>query len=242
MALKEIKFKNEPLSLSYEILNLQHSKTILFLHGWGSNKEIMKMAFGSYLKDYRHLYLDLPGFGASKNEKLVLTTKDYKEIVELFLKRLGIRVDMVVGHSFGGKVATLLEPPCLILLSSAGIVLPKPFKVRLKIALFKLLKPFGGGKIRKFFVSQDAKDISLNMYETFKNVVDEDFRDKFASFKNRALIFWGKDDKATPLIAGKEINSLIKNSKFYLFDGDHYFFLDNKDKIAQIIEKECGRS
>jgi len=129
----------------------------------------------------------------------------------------------------------------LVLLSSAGIRVKKPLSVRAKIALFKLLKPFGGDKIKNLFVSNDAKGMSHSMYETFKNVVDEDFEEIFAKYRGRALIFWGKDDTATPLFAGEKIASLIKNSKFYPLDGDHYFFVYHKDFIARKIMEELGK-
>ena len=63
MAIKQIKYSNKTFNISYEILNPRCKNTIVFLHGWGSNKEIMKQAFGEFLKDYKHIYIDMPGFG-----------------------------------------------------------------------------------------------------------------------------------------------------------------------------------
>ena len=57
--------------------------------------------------------------------------------------------------------------------------------------------------------------MSKIMYETLKNVVDEDFSDIFASLNSNALIFWGISDDATPLSSGETIAKLIKNSQFY---------------------------
>jgi len=242
MAVTEVSYRGESLELSYKLINPSKSEAILFLHGWGSNKEIMAQAFGSNLKEFKHIYLDMPGFGASGNENLILTTKDYANIVKLFLESIGVEPKIVAGHSFGGKVATLLNPKCLVLISSAGILVPKPFKVRVKIAIFKLLKPFGIAKIRKFFVSSDAKEMNQVMYETFKNVVDEEFEDNFKNYQGKALLFWGKEDTATPLWTGEKINSLIKNSKLFPLSGDHYFFLQHAKFISQEIEKECKDS
>ena len=174
MALKEINCKEQKFKLSYEMVNPTAKESVLVLHGWGSNKEIMKQAFGKELKEYKHIYLDLPGFGASSNE-MILTTQDYGEIVKLFLETLNIEPLVVMGHSFGGKVATLLNRPYLVLLSSAGVVTEKPWSVKIKIATFKFLKPLGMKRIRELFVAPDAQGMSHEMYETFKNVVDEDF-------------------------------------------------------------------
>lgn len=236
MAIKEIKYKNKTFKLSYEIINPHIEDSTLILHGWGSNKEIMKQAFSKELKEYKHIYLDMPGFGASSND-MILTTKDYGNIIKLFLETLKVEPKIVMGHSFGGKVATLLNTPYLVLLSSAGVVTVKPWSIKVKIATFKLLKPLGFGKIRELFISPDAKNMSHEMYETFKNVVDEDFEEEFSKSKSRALCFWGIDDTATPLYTGEKIASLIENSKFYPLEGDHFFFLKHAKFISSEIEK-----
>jgi len=238
MASKEITYKAKLFQLSYELVNPTQDKVLLILHGWGSNKEIMKQAFAKTLPQYKHIYLDMPGFGKSNND-MVLTTEDYGYIVQLFLEALGVKATIAMGHSFGGKVATLLNSPCLVLLSSAGIVTVKPWSIKVKIATFKLLKPLGMKKIRELFVAPDAQGMSHEMYETFKNVVDEDFESSFSKSKSKALCFWGKEDTATPLYTGEKIAGLIENSEFYPLEGDHFFFLQHKDFIAQTITTEC---
>jgi len=238
MASKEIHYKDRPFQLSYELVNPTQEEVLLVLHGWGSNKEIMKQAFGKTLPQYKHIYLDMPGFGKSNND-MILTTEDYGHIVQLFLEALGVSATIAMGHSFGGKVATLLNTPCLVLLSSAGVVTIKPWSIKVKIATFKLLKPLGMKKIRELFVAPDAQGMSHEMYETFKNVVDEDFEDSFVKSNSKALCFWGKEDTATPLYTGEKIAGLIENSEFYPLEGDHFFFLQHKDFIAQTITEQC---
>jgi pimeloyl-ACP methyl ester carboxylesterase len=234
MATRVIGYKERDFSLSYEMVNPSAEPTILILHGWGSNKEIMKQAFGKHFASFRHLYVDMPGFGRSDNE-MILTTEDYAQIIHLFLDGLGIKPEIAMGHSFGGKVATLLATPYLVLLSSAGIITEKPWSIKLKIATVKFLKPLGMKKIRSLFVAPDAQGMSHEMYETFKNVVDEDFESEFSQSQSKALLFWGKADTATPLYTGEKIASLIPDSQFYPLDGDHFFFLQHADFIEEKI-------
>jgi pimeloyl-ACP methyl ester carboxylesterase len=240
MASRTIRHAKGEFELSYEQLNPGAAKCILWLHGWGSNKELMKQAFGRTLPGWRHLYLDMPGFGRSPNDRF-LTTGEYAEIVRLFLDDLGVEPAVIAGHSFGGKVATLLNPPCLVLLSSSGVPVPKPFSVRAKIALFKLLKPLGLGKLRSIFASQDVQGMNPGMYETFKRVVNEAFEENFAKVSGRALLFWGESDTATPLWTGERIAGLIPDAAFVPMKGDHYFFLDaaNAAEIGRRIEESC---
>ncbi len=236
MAVKEVKYRGNIYPISYTISG-SGSRYILFLHGWGSNKEIMSSSFSKYLSSFKHIYIDMPGFGNSTNSNF-LTTNDYSNIIKIFLKEIKVEPTVIAGHSFGGKVATLMKPINLVLLSSAGILVPKPFKVKAKIALFKLLKPLGIAKLRKLFVADDAKQMSSGMYETFKYVVNEEFEDNFKEYSGKALLFWGKSDTATPLWTAENINKYIVNSKLYPLNGDHFFFINHSKFISEIIEKE----
>ncbi len=239
MAVCDIEYDGERFSLSYTIKNRNKHKTILFLHGWGSNKEVMQQAFGGYIPEFRHIYLDMPGFGHSPNDTTVFTTKDYANMVQIFLDEIKAKPEVIAGHSFGGKVATLLNPKCLVLISSAGILVPKSIKTKAKIVTYKLLKPLGVHKFRKLFVSADAKDMNKVMYETFKNVVDEDFEYYFKNFTNKALLFWGIDDTATPLWTGEKINELIPDSTLFELVGGHFFFIEDAKFISERISNEC---
>ena len=84
MAVKSIQYNQHTLDISYEILNPQATVDMIVLHGWGSNKGIMSKSFAPHMKAFRHIYIDLPGFGGSTCN-LVLQTKDYARIVELLM-------------------------------------------------------------------------------------------------------------------------------------------------------------
>ncbi|MBP3208222.1 MAG: alpha/beta hydrolase [Campylobacter sp.] len=240
MASKDIIYNDISYKISYDVLNTEFEPYILILHGWGAKKELMMRAFDTKFKKFRQIYVDLPGFGRS-SIKDAIATNDYAEIIKEFISRLGLSPIAIMGHSFGGKVATLLNPQNLILLSSAGILEPKPLKVRLKIAIFKILKTLGLSKFYKFFATSDVKGMSKVMYEILKLVVNEDFTEHFKSVSStKTLIFWGREDTATHLQSGEKIHSLIKNSKFYPLDGDHFFFIKNGEFIAKTIEKELA--
>ena len=243
VASKELVCGGESYKISYEISNLQHAEYILVLHDWGANKALMSRVFADKFRRYALVCVDLPGFGASSQPAHALGSEDYAEIMRAFIAAFGRQPAAIMGHSFGGKIAALLAPRNLILLSSAGIIEPKPFAVRAKIAIFKILKRLGLAGLWRAFASKDAAGMSKTMYETLKNVVNEDFRDIFPALSpQNALIFWGKDDRATSLKSGELIHSLIKNSKFYPLEGDHFFFLQSAEFIGEQIEKELGGS
>lgn len=240
MAVKTVHYKSATFSISYEILNPQQTSDIVFLHGWGSNKTLMKQAFAKTLPSFRHIYIDMPGFGGSNSDSAMQTT-DYAQIMELFLTQIDAHKNVILGHSFGGKVATLLNPELLVLVASAGILVPKPFKIRTKIALFKMLKFTGLTSLRSLFVAPDAQGMSETMYQTFKNVVNEDFTERFKAYKGKVLLCFGKKDTATPLWAGEVIETLIPDSRLVAYEGDHYFLLQEGSSIAHEIEKSMDK-
>ena len=235
MAIKSIQYNHHTFDVSYEIINPDAKVDLIILHGWGSNKNLMKQTFSPYMDTFRHIYIDLPGFGKSTCSRAI-NTADVARIVELFMIHINASRDIILGHSFGGKVALLLDPKVLVLVASAGIYISKPLKVQAKIAIFKLFKLFGFSKLRSLFVAEDAKQLSEHMYQTFKNVVNEDFADDFAKYTGKALLCWGDKDTATPLSSGEMINSLIKDSTLKVYDGDHYFFMKNAEDVSKNIE------
>lgn len=203
MALRDISVDSKQFSLSYKIIDNKSDSWVLFLHGWGATKELMESAFGARFQSLNHLYVDLPGFGGSDNN-FVLDTELYARIMRKFLTSLQIAPKIIIAHSFGGKVATILaldsidsgidstdspknmqdsridspNPPHLVLLSSAGLLKKQSTKVRLKIKFAKIARIFH--LKAKFLISADAKGLSQNMYDTFKIVVREDFSERFA--------------------------------------------------------------
>lgn len=262
LALRDISVDSKQFSLSYKIIDNKSDSWVLFLHGWGATKELMESAFGTRFQSLNHLYADLPGFGGSDNN-FVLDTELYARIMRKFITSLQIAPKIIIAHSFGGKVATILaldsidspkdsstdlpkdspNPPHLVLLSSAGLLKKQSTKVRLKIKFAKIARIFH--LKAKFLISADAKGLSQNMYDTFKIVVREDFSERFALLganqsKNPAqnpaktLIFWGKNDEAVPLYLGEKMRDLIKDSAFFALDGNHFFFLDSHN--ADFIE------
>ncbi|TLD82695.1 alpha/beta hydrolase [Helicobacter sp. MIT 11-5569] len=243
MAQKILIYKEAEFAISYTIIPsaIENAKTLVILHGWGASKNLMEQAFKDTFKDYTHYYIDMPGFGRSKTPPFALTTQDYAEIMRLMLESLHLESlkITIMGHSFGGKVATLLNPQTLILLSSAGIPTKKSLKVRFKIVLAKVLKILPGANyvLRNLLRSKDVQNMDEVMYQTFKNVVDEDFSNLFANFKNPCYIFWGKADLATPLKSGERIHSLIKDSQFFPLEGDHFFFLKTAKEIERLLLK-----
>jgi len=77
---------------------------IVLLHGWGQNIEMMEPLAKNF-KENRITILDFPGFGKSEEPLSPLTIYDYIEILRELLTTLKIENPILIGHSFGGRVA-----------------------------------------------------------------------------------------------------------------------------------------
>ena len=64
--------------------------TVVYLHGWGQNIEMMDPIGKKLEKDYHITILDLPGFGKSGEPTYPWTIYDYYEMLKEFLKKLKI--------------------------------------------------------------------------------------------------------------------------------------------------------
>ena len=81
-------------------------KDIILLHGWGQNIEMMKPIGDRLSNKFKITVIDLPGFkGLTKEPPYAWTLTNYSEMLEEFLEKLDIHKPIIIGHSFGGRLA-----------------------------------------------------------------------------------------------------------------------------------------
>lgn len=83
-------------------------EAIVFVHGLGGNLTHWQFVAPDLAGSHRVLGLDLPGFGESLRPEAPYTYDLMADAVLGLLDRRGVERATVVGHSFGGAVATLL--------------------------------------------------------------------------------------------------------------------------------------
>ena len=84
-------------------------RSVLLLHGWGQNTEMMAF-IGEFLKSHFHVYnLDLPGFGQSGEPDRAWGSEEYCDFVKHFSDTMGIEDPIIIGHSFGCRIAIQYE-------------------------------------------------------------------------------------------------------------------------------------
>jgi pimeloyl-[acyl-carrier protein] methyl ester esterase len=95
---------NNPSLWCNTVGNLDSSKNIIFLHGWGFHSDVWLPLIPFFEKDYRITLLDLPGHGRSKNVAWPKNTDDLINQISPNIHKNSI----LVGWSLGGLLATLI--------------------------------------------------------------------------------------------------------------------------------------
>ncbi|MBO5414166.1 MAG: alpha/beta hydrolase [Bacilli bacterium] len=247
-------FNKDTYSIYYEKHGNSNS-IILILPGWGDTRKTFNILI-NYLKLNHTVYiLDYPGFGNSIFPNHDLTIYDYTNIIRDFMKEENIINPIIIAHSFGGRIATLLtgyykeKVNKLILIDSAGIKPKKSLFKLMKQYTYKLLKKVKYllpkrkhniylKKLFRLFASTDYKALDNNMYQTFKNVVNEDLKYYYKYIEIPTLIIWGEKDIDTPLKDGYYMNKNITNSSLIVYpDIGHFSYLSYPTLTNQIINK-----
>ena len=250
MLKKKIIRLDNNIKVTYLDNELYNKKVIIFVHGWAADKYNLQRIYLHLLNDFRIIAIDLPGFGESTISDKVLNSNDYADVVFNFFKKLEIKIINYVGHSFGGKIGIILSANYpdlvkkLVLIDSSGIKPKRYLNWYIKVGSYKLLKIIIKNiiknddlikKLQNKFGSEDYKNAN-KLRSILVNVVNEDFTDLLKKIKCPVFIYWGKNDRSTPLWMAKKMNRLISDSALYVVkNGGHFSFIED-DRIISIIK------
>lgn len=217
-------------------------KDIVLLHGWGQNIEMMKPIGDNLCSNHRITILDLPGFGESEEPKEVWNIGDYSNMLEEFLNRLDIKKPVIMGHSFGGRIAIRYSAnhsiEKLVLFGSPCIRIQEelPLYVKMLKSAKKLpgLNEFGE-YMKKYIGSRDYKAASPMMRKILVNVVNEDLSKYAREIEEPTLLIWGEQDTEAPLKDAKELEKIMIDAGLVVLPGTHYAYLENLGQVINIL-------
>ena len=81
------------------------ARPVLFVGGYGCNKEVWRHQLPRFAKSYRVIAMDMPGHGASEPRASRCSIEGYGGVVNEVREHLGLEGALIVGHSMGGRVA-----------------------------------------------------------------------------------------------------------------------------------------
>lgn len=216
---------------------------IILLHGWGQNIEMMKPIGDNFSDRFRITILDLPGFGESDEPKETWNMDKYSAFLENFIDQLEIKKPIVIGHSFGGRLAirysacnpieklVLFGAPCIRIKEE----LPIGVKVLKSIKKLPFMNDFGE-YMKQYIGSRDYKAASPIMRQTLVEVVNEDLSKYAREIEEPTLLIWGVNDTEAPIREAKELEKIMIDAALIELPGTHYAYLENLARVVSILD------
>lgn len=224
---------------------------IVILHGWNlSGSHFEKTAQNFRKEKFIVFNPDLPGFGKSKILSRPYDLSDYALFVRNFLKEKNINKCILIGHSFGGRIALKLAAEdnklfhALVLTGVPGfistpkvkiiffIILSKLGKILFKIPPFSFFTGTARWLLYKVARADDYYHAQGSMRQTFKNVIREDLTSYMKKITIPTILIWGADDLVTPLwIAEKMKKTLPKKTKLVKILSEKHMLASDNPKI-----------
>lgn len=243
-------FEHNGVKMRYEVSG--EGNPLILMHGWGCNHTTVQSIAATAAQTHKVYNVDFPGFGESTEPKEVWGVEQYTQLIEAFAKSEGIENPVLIGHSFGGRVAILYASRYpvakVVLVDAAGIKPKRSLKYYAKVYSFKTGKKFWQlilgkekaqeriDRMRAKHGSSDYASSSPMMRAILSKVVNEDLTDRLPLIKAPSLMIWGENDTATPLSDAKLMNKLIPDSGLVSFPNcGHYSFLDNPGQFRAVL-------
>ncbi len=206
---------------------------LVLIHGIGGDADEWAFCLEPLSASHRVLALDLLGFGRSDKPLIEYCIAGFVEVVERFLRELGIERASLIGNSLGGWIAAafaLRFPEAvdkLVLVDSAGIGadpadLPFDLKVSTRAHLREAFE-------RVFFdqrlVTDELVDLAYQQHfergdgytirSLLQNLHDgrERLDESIGKLTVPTLIVWGEQDALIPLALGRQLQQLIPGAR-----------------------------
>lgn len=227
---------------------------LVWLHGWGQSRASMAPLARSFDTAALNHLVDMPGFGDAPPPPDDWGTEQYGDMLARWLdtQRAGERLPTVlVGHSFGGRVAIRLAArhpglvDGLVLIAGAGLRRHRPLPVRARAAatrmalrLARRLDALAGtahaDRLRDRMGSADYRNAG-RLRPVLVRVVNEDLAPLAATIAHPVQLVYGEQDDQTPPEFGHRFAGLMANAELVLLPNfDHYTILSSGRHQVQL--------
>jgi pimeloyl-ACP methyl ester carboxylesterase len=193
---------------------------VLALHGWRRDHQDFRAMLTEPLPALDAIGLDLPGFGVTPAPDQPWGSPQYAEALLPVLDEMQQGV-VVVGHSFGGRVAVHLAaiaPDRIAGLVLTGAPLFRPgaaprsplqFRVVRKLAARGLVSEERLERYRQKYGSADYKAASGVIRDILVILLSEDYGDALSKVTCPVELVWGEIDTVAPLAITPRIQAAL---------------------------------
>ncbi len=245
--------------------DVKSDTTLVFVHGFGGNKDTWVRTIVEWDDRYHIIVVDLPGHGESVSKNtLGYTITDQAERLHLFLEAKNVKDFYLFGHSMGGAVALryagdhISNVKALILIDSMGLEQTKSDGVKLversdknplydvcteerleTLLSYSMYKPPYIPDIIKDALLQEKcsrRDLEKILYEDmYKDVDVSDIANKIHI---PTLILWGDKDRMTHIDNATLFHDTIQKSQLVILkEIGHVPLLEDPEQTADVVDK-----
>lgn len=216
--------------------------TAVILPGWNMHSD-RYVPFVALLTEagFRVETVSFPGFPGGEAITAAYTLADYESYLQRFLDEKRITSPILIGHSFGGRVALRYAArhpsvPALILTGTPGFRTTHPVKYAASWVAAKA----GRAAVRMMGLQRSSGQFRDTLYrvmgvrdfgragpvlrETFRNITRESLVPYMEQVHMPCLLVWGEADTLVPVQVAKRMNGRIVSSVLERVPGaDHMF-------------------
>jgi pimeloyl-ACP methyl ester carboxylesterase len=245
--------------------DVKSDTALVFLHGFGGNKDTWVRTIAEWNDKYHVIVIDLPGHGESVSKMtLGYTTTDQAQRLNEFLEAKKIKNFYLFGHSMGGAIALRYAVNytknlnALILIDSMGMVQTKSdgvilveesdknplydvctkerFETLLNYSMYKPPYILDIVKDAILYEKCARRDLEKVLYEDLYK--DVDLRDVASCVTLPTLILWGEKDRMTHIDDAALLHRTIKGSHLVILkEIGHVPILEDPEQTADEIDK-----
>lgn len=228
---------------------------LIILPGWEQDQTHWQPVLTKLRPEFQAEAWDMPGFGSQPLVSQSWGVPEYaqwvKDQVEAIIsKNAEAPAIVLLGHSFGGRVANYLacvyQPPWLkaLILYGAPVIYRPNWLLRSRLSLLKLARNLIPMTIlppswKQVFYSQDLKNsVYSGKEEIFRRVVAFDQSHLLPQNKYPTVLLWGARDASVSLAIAQELHRKYPRSVLKIVrDGGHNLHLENPNLFYGILKQ-----
>lgn len=218
---------------------------VLALHGWGRDRR----DFDAVLGGLDAAAIDLPGFGASPEPEEAVGAAGYARLVAAVLDEFD-EPAILVGHSFGGRVAVhlaVLRPEKISALILVGTPLLDRARAEGKASPFfyrmiRAMHRFGWvgdqrmERARQRYGSADYRAARGVMRDVLVTVVNESYEAQLEQIRQPVHLVWGTDDRDVPVEIARRAMEHLSGAELTLLEGvGHHVCLEAPEAVRAAV-------
>ncbi len=218
---------------------------LVFLHGWGHSRAQWERIALLFTPAYKTVIYELPGFGNEPVPKATWGVPEYATWVKNRIEKDGLTNVILVGHSFGGRISSLIasgRPTWLkgLVLYGAPCLYRPSFKVRTLNVIGHLVGklPFPESFRKKIRGGEENGATQAGLRAIWRKTVMFDATAQMSHIAIPTLLVWGEHDTDAPVRIAKELETLIPHATLTVIpQGGHSVHLEQPMLFYGILNR-----